>query len=149
MDYASMWTILPMLLLWPGVQAHSPGPGLCCLCAALWLLLWPGLCGDSMCLPMLISLTHLWATIRDISFPVTSAPSTPGMHKGARQSNAQRQRGTRHSVPNSSQMCRQHRLSHNLLQPNEHPANGYGGSATATNGRHGRKGTWMRTNKKG
>jgi hypothetical protein len=38
-DYASMWTtssMLPMLLLWPG---------LCCHYAALWLLLWPGLCG--------------------------------------------------------------------------------------------------------
>jgi hypothetical protein len=46
-----MWTMLPMLLLWPG---------LCCLCAALWLLVLPGLCGDSMvrtmCLPMLASI---------------------------------------------------------------------------------------------
>jgi hypothetical protein len=32
-------------------------------------------CGDSMCLPMLTSMTHLWATIIAISFPVTSAPS--------------------------------------------------------------------------
>jgi hypothetical protein len=63
-DYASMWTMLPMLLLWPG---------LCCLCAALWLLLWPGLCGGSMCLLMLAPMIHLWATIRGISFPVTSA----------------------------------------------------------------------------
>jgi hypothetical protein len=35
----------------------------------------PGLCGDPMCLPMLASMRHLWATIRGISFPVTSALS--------------------------------------------------------------------------
>jgi hypothetical protein len=35
-----MWTLLPMLLLWPGLS---------CLYAALWLVLWPGLCGNSMC----------------------------------------------------------------------------------------------------
>jgi hypothetical protein len=57
---------LPMLPLWPR---------LCCISVALWLLLRPGLCGDPMCLPMLTSMRHLWATIRGISFPfpVTSA----------------------------------------------------------------------------
>jgi hypothetical protein len=43
----------------------------------IWLLLWPGLCGASMawtivCLPMLASMVHLWATTHGIS-PVTSA----------------------------------------------------------------------------
>jgi hypothetical protein len=59
-DSAFMWTMLPMLLLCPG---------LCCLCAALW----SGLCGDPLCLPMLASMVHLWTAIRGISFPVTSA----------------------------------------------------------------------------
>jgi hypothetical protein len=34
----------------------------------------------------------------------------------------------------SSQMGRQHRLPHNVKQPNKYPANGYGGSATARQG---------------
>jgi hypothetical protein len=80
-----MWTVLPMLLLWPG---------LCYLYAALCLLLWPGLCGSSMFwtmrLPMLASMIHLWATIRGKSFPVTKSlskgrittpPTTPGLQK--------------------------------------------------------------------
>jgi hypothetical protein len=66
--YASMWTMLPMLLLWPG---------LCYLYAALRLLLWPELCGSSMVwtmrLPMLASMIHLWATIRGKSFPATNS----------------------------------------------------------------------------
>jgi hypothetical protein len=40
---STLWTMLPMLLLWPG---------LCYLYAALCLLLWPGLCGSSMVWPM-------------------------------------------------------------------------------------------------
>jgi hypothetical protein len=43
---------------------------------------------------------------------MTTPPTTPGVHKRARQIKAQRQCETRHSVPNSSQMCRQHRLQH-------------------------------------
>jgi hypothetical protein len=39
----TLWTMLPMLLLWPG---------LCYLYAALCLLLWPDLCGSSMVWPM-------------------------------------------------------------------------------------------------
>jgi hypothetical protein len=35
---------------------------------------------------------------------------------------------------------------HKVMQPNKHPANRYGGSTTA---RHGRKGNWMRIDKKG
>jgi hypothetical protein len=66
--YASMWTMLPMLLLWPG---------LCYLYAALCLLLWPELCGSfmvwTMRLPMLASMIHLWANIRGKSFPVTNS----------------------------------------------------------------------------
>jgi hypothetical protein len=49
-DNAFMWTMLLMLLLWPGL---------------LWLpclLLWPGLCGASMvwtlCTPVLASMIH-------------------------------------------------------------------------------------------
>jgi hypothetical protein len=46
----------------------------------LWLLLWPGLCGESMCLPMLSSMIHLWATIRGILFPDLSALSKNKNH---------------------------------------------------------------------
>jgi hypothetical protein len=53
------WTMLP----------------LCCSVVASMLLLWPGLCGDSMCLPMPTSMVHLWATTRGISFLVVSALS--------------------------------------------------------------------------
>jgi hypothetical protein len=38
-DELVKYVMLPMLLLWSG---------LCCLYAALWFLLWPGLCGDSV-----------------------------------------------------------------------------------------------------
>jgi hypothetical protein len=66
--YASMWTLLPMLLLWPGLNY---------LYAALCLLLWPELCGSTMVwtmrLLMLASMIHLWATIRGKSFPVTNS----------------------------------------------------------------------------
>jgi hypothetical protein len=44
------WTMLPLC---------------CSVVAVLWFGLWPGLCGESMCLPMLASIIHLWATIRD------------------------------------------------------------------------------------
>jgi hypothetical protein len=37
-------------------------------------------------------------------------PTTPGVHKGARQSKAPRHCETRHSVPKSSRMYRQHHL---------------------------------------
>jgi hypothetical protein len=76
-------------------------------------------------------------------------PNTQRVHRGARQGKAkqaQGQRETRHGLPNSTLMCRQHRLPHNVLQPSKHLGTGYGGSATT---RLGRKGTWIRTDKKG
>jgi hypothetical protein len=66
----------------------------------------------------------------------TTSPTMPDVHKGARQSNAQRQSETRHSVPKHPRMCLQHRLPTNVLQANGQTANGNEGSATA---RHGRK----------
>jgi hypothetical protein len=45
------------------------------LCCSVVAVLWFGLCGDSMCLPMLASIIHLWATMRGILFPVTSSLS--------------------------------------------------------------------------
>jgi hypothetical protein len=58
----SMWFMIPMVfpMAWT------------------MLLLWPERCDDSMvwtmCLSMLVSMTHLWATIRGISFTVKNCP---------------------------------------------------------------------------
>jgi hypothetical protein len=75
---------------------------------------------------------------------ITTLPTTPGVHKGARQSKAQRQCETRHSAPKVLECV--DNTAFRTMQPSGHPANGYGESATA---RHGRMRTWMPTDKKG
>jgi hypothetical protein len=53
-------------------------------------------------------------------------------------------RGINKAKPYTSETCGVQRLPSKAVE--KHPVNAYGGKATAM---HGRKGTWMRTNKKG
>jgi hypothetical protein len=53
-------------------------------------------------------------------------------------------RGINKAKPYTSETCAEQRLPSKAVE--KHPVNAYGGKATAM---HGRKGTWMRTNKKG
>jgi hypothetical protein len=75
---------------------------------------------------------------------ITKPPTMSGVQKRARQGKAEGISRPNKAKPYTSETCGVQRLRSKALE--KHPVNAYGGNATA---RHGRKGTWMRTDKKG
>jgi hypothetical protein len=75
---------------------------------------------------------------------ITTPPAMSGVQKRAKQGKAEGMSRPNKAKPYTSKTCGVQCLPGKAVE--KHPVNAYGGNATAM---HGRKGTWMRTNKKG